>query len=261
MIKEERLVKIEEYINSCRFASIDALVAYVGVSKPTIRRDLNELYSRGKIHFVRGGATSIAGSQTEKSATSFETGVPASSGALLAKQRIAAEAAKLIQPGDTIFLCAGRTTREMVKHLREMRELKVVTNDFFIAGELYRCEGVSVMIAGGEVRAVYGMPFSCGYAAEDFINKLRVNTVFLSCDSVDAQTGCYISSPHEVGLMRGVLAAASKHVVMADHEKFSQSAFVSICSINDIDVLISDTDLSPEIRALLAKTSIQTIYA
>ena len=59
MIKEERLVKIEEYVNACQFASIDALVDYIGVSKPTIRRDLNELFSRGKVNFVRGGASSI----------------------------------------------------------------------------------------------------------------------------------------------------------------------------------------------------------
>ena len=259
MIKEERLVKIEEYVNACQFASIDALVDYIGVSKPTIRRDLNELFSRGKVNFVRGGASSIE-PRPEKPALPFELPSADVGPAMLLKQRIAAEAAKLVKPGDTIFLCAGRTTREMVKHLRQMHHLKVVTNDFFIASELYACEGISVMISGGELRGAFGVPFTCGYAAEDFISKLRVNTVFLSCDSVDAQTGCYISSPHEVGMMREILAAANKHVVLASHEKFAQNAFVSICSIDDIDVLITDSDAPEDVRALLSKSGVNTVY-
>lgn len=259
MIKEERLVKIEEYVNACHFASIDALVDYIGVSKPTIRRDLNELFSRGKVNFVRGGASSIE-PHPKKPGLAFEASNADGGSAMLHKQRIAAEAAKLVKPDDTIFLCAGRTTREMVKHLRQMHHLKVVTNDFYIANELYTCESISVMITGGEVRGVFGMPFTCGYAAEDFISKLRVNTVFFSCDSVDVQTGCYISSPHEVGTMRGILVAAAKHVLLASHEKFSRNAFVSICPIDDIDVLITDSDIPEDERALLNKSGINTVY-
>ncbi|NLD58537.1 MAG: DeoR/GlpR transcriptional regulator [Clostridiales bacterium] len=260
MIREERLAKITEYINACRYARIDDLVDYIGVSKPTIRRDLTELCNRGKINFVRGGATSVSEPEKNGSGSTFDP-TETNSSNVLARQRIAAEAAKLVQPGDKIFLCAGRTTREMAKHLKDMRHISVVTNDFIIAAELYRCENIGVMMAGGEVKDNRGVPSTCGFASEDFISKLRVNAAFLSCDSVDVHSGCYILNPGEVGLMRGVLANASRHIVMADHDKFSSNAFVSICKMDEIDVLVTDVGLSEDLRELLAKTNVKTLYA
>ena len=54
-MKVSRLNSIEQYVISRETVSIDELCEVFGVSKNTIRRDLNELEMRGHITKVYGG--------------------------------------------------------------------------------------------------------------------------------------------------------------------------------------------------------------
>ena len=54
-MKVSRLNSIEQYVISRETVSIDELCEVFGVSKNTIRRDLNELEQRGHITKVYGG--------------------------------------------------------------------------------------------------------------------------------------------------------------------------------------------------------------
>ena len=56
-MKVSRLNSIEQYVISRETVSIDELCEVFGVSKNTIRRDLNELEMRGHITKVYGGVT------------------------------------------------------------------------------------------------------------------------------------------------------------------------------------------------------------
>ena len=56
-MKVSRLNSIEQYVISRETVSIDELCEVFGVSKNTIRRDLNELEQRGHITKVYGGVT------------------------------------------------------------------------------------------------------------------------------------------------------------------------------------------------------------
>lgn len=62
MLKQERLNKIISVVDNQEIAIVSDLAKMVGVSKMTIRRDLNELDQTGKLLRVHGGAQSIASS-------------------------------------------------------------------------------------------------------------------------------------------------------------------------------------------------------
>ncbi len=65
MLKQERLNKIISVVDNQEIAIVSDLAKMVGVSKMTIRRDLNELDQTGKLLRVHGGAQSIASSQAD----------------------------------------------------------------------------------------------------------------------------------------------------------------------------------------------------
>lgn len=258
MLREERLANIVKFIDSHRFASLDTLVELLGKSCPTVRRDLNELASQGRIKLVRGGAMSVI-NESVVYAEPFGINRADDSDISMARQRVAAAAVEQIAPGDSIFLCSGRTTREMSGLLKNLAPLKVVTNDFHIANDLFLCPGISVMICGGDVISNRMVPCTSGYVAEDFVNTLQIDKLFLSCDSFKINSGCYIANPSEIGMMRSAIKVSSTCIVMATHEKFNQNGFVSVCGIDDIDLIISDNGLSTEIRSYLKNVDLKLI--
>ena len=63
MLKQERLNKIISVVDNQEIATVSDLAKMIGVSKMTIRRDLNKLDQTGKLLRVHGGAQSIARSK------------------------------------------------------------------------------------------------------------------------------------------------------------------------------------------------------
>lgn len=84
--------------------SIDELCEVFGVSKNTIRRDLNELEQRGHITKVYGGVTATVPSGAVP--TPIRSGLNQ-----IDKSLIGRLAAEEVADGDTIFIDSGTTTR------------------------------------------------------------------------------------------------------------------------------------------------------
>src|SRR5271163_2331558 len=97
----------------------------LGLSEDTIRRDLRELASEGRLQRVHGGA------------------LPASPavGDFAARQQLAPEgkvaigraAAKLVRPGQVVILDGGTTTLQLARHLPPDLKATVVTHSPTIA--------------------------------------------------------------------------------------------------------------------------------
>ncbi len=60
MLKRERLRNILEIVTDRRFVTVDELAKALQVSDMTIRRDLNELNTTGKVMRIHGGAQVIS---------------------------------------------------------------------------------------------------------------------------------------------------------------------------------------------------------
>lgn len=60
MLKRERLRNILEIVTDRKFVTVDELAKALQVSDMTIRRDLNELNTTGKVMRIHGGAQVIS---------------------------------------------------------------------------------------------------------------------------------------------------------------------------------------------------------
>jgi DeoR family transcriptional regulator of aga operon len=60
-------------------------------------------------------------------------------------------------------------------------------------------------------------------------------------------------------LSRKMMAASAKTIVLADSSKFGQHGFGRIASIDEVDVIITDSDISPEMVEIIEEAGIELI--
>lgn len=250
MLKYERLEKIEEYVNRNKYVTIHELAEVFGMSRATIRRDLEQLGESHRVQLTRGGV--ISNKKTVAEEPSYTEKVAANRDE---KVRIAHAARKLIGSGVTVFMDSGTTTREVGALLGDASNIKLVTNDLMIASELTGVEGVEVTVVGGALRRGY---FTLtGHYAEQMIGEIRADLTLVGMDSVALESGCMISNMDEVGLKRAMIRSARRAVVLCDHTKFEALSFVEVCRADQVDLIITGRELSPHIRAAFTEKGIK----
>jgi DeoR family myo-inositol catabolism operon transcriptional repressor len=120
-MKVSRLNSIEQYVISRETVSIDELCEVFGVSKNTIRRDLNELEQRGHITKVYGGVTATVPSGAVP--TPIRSGLNQ-----IDKSLIGRLAAEEVADGDTIFIDSGTTTLCLLRFLVAKKRITIITH-------------------------------------------------------------------------------------------------------------------------------------
>ena len=121
-----RKTKIVNIIRKNKRATVNELAESMNISRETIRRDLTELARTGKVQKFHGGASI----PTTLGEGSFRDRMGDN---VTEKVQIAAEAVKLISPGETILIDTGSTSLYFAEKLVELSNLTVVTNSAEIA--------------------------------------------------------------------------------------------------------------------------------
>lgn len=238
MIREERLIKMVDYINANEYVSIDELAEYFKTSRATVRRDLNLLNEEKQVSIVRGGAKGELSIKkellyAEKLSTNREE-----------KIRIAKYAVQQIEEGQMIFLDTGVTIREFIPFLLHKKNIHVITNDIWVAANLMANTEIEVTVAGGDVRRGYYT--LRGMSTERFLSQVFVDIAFISMDAIDAEFGCTITNNDEVGVKQIMVAHSEQTVIVADHSKFGHITNWKVCEMLDIDTFITGEELGRE---------------
>lgn len=213
------------------------LVEHFAVSGATIRRDLDELAERDLVQRTHGGAIA------RRTSTSFETNYEEKREAFTAeKRRIAAAAAKFVLDGETVILDSGSTTFEVARLLAHRKNLTLITNDLFIAGQIAFDPSISVVISGGTLRD--GFNTLVGPLTETFFRNVRVDRTMLSADAVEPVFGVSNATFAESSIKQLMVEAAGHVTLVADASKFGKHALARVCSLDEIDVVVTDSSLS-----------------
>src|SRR5215213_2149912 len=111
------------------------------VSEDSVRRDLRELAAAGLCQRVYGGALPASPAVADYAARKEV--------AVSGKQRVAAAAAALVEPGTTVILDGGTTTLAVVHALPLDLRATVVTHSPTVASALADHRDVEVYLIGG----------------------------------------------------------------------------------------------------------------
>ena len=243
----ERLNKVVAYLEERGNAKISDLAADLRVSESTIRRDLDILVREGRIQRTHGGAIWIRHSSSYEHVYSEKMLIRIDQ-----KRRIGACCAQLVQDGDTLFLDSGTTTFQIAKAIAAKKNLTVFTYDLAIATMVSFDPSTTVVITGGVKREDYNVVV--GSLAEDLISRIRVNLLFLSADAIDPEFGVSNTTLPEASIKSKLCASAGKVILAADSSKYGKVAMVKVCGLEQLDCIVTDSDLDPLLYSQMARS-------
>lgn len=238
MLPPERRHEIVNLVNDRRGCSVNELVAELGVSGTTVRRDLTELADQNLIERTRGGAM-----------PAVNRGKPYDNRKIHnreAKVAIGARAVEEIHHEQIVFFDCGTTTFEIAQEvpIAEDRSFVPMTPMPMIARELAH-KGFETHLTGG----LYSQEnqTTVGPWAEKFIQQTNFDLLFLGTDGID-DDGLTARNVHQHRLKELMIDNAKRVVLVSDHTKFGNNHAFQFADLNAVDCFITDLDIPEGIR-------------
>lgn len=228
------------------------LMERFGISIETVRRDLDYLEEQGFLRKVYGGAVVKVSLNSEPEyASRSQINVQQ-------KNAIAQKAAELIQPGDTVFLGVGTTVQAMVQYMKNLGEITVFTNALRTAVALSELPECTVILPGGHLRNKE-LTLS-GFPADENMTHFNIDKAFIGVGGV---TDGGISDFHigEAQLHKQLVLNARQSVALADSSKLGIRALNNVCTLEQISLIITDSNARKQTVTELKEAGAKIIVA
>ena len=223
------------------------------VTAETIRRDLKALDRAGLVRRVHGGAIPVGRLDFEPDLTERE------STAADEKDRIAKAALAELPAEGTTILDAGTTVARVAAAIPLESALTVVTHSLPIAARLADHPGIQLHLVGGRVRNRTRAAVDA-WALRAY-GEIRADVVFVAANGFSAGQGLTTPDLAEAAVKRAAVAAARRVVLLADSTKYGQEHFARFGDLSDVDLLITDSGLSPEDTAAIERGGTEVVRA
>jgi DeoR family glycerol-3-phosphate regulon repressor len=220
------------------YVSVENLAEKFEVTQQTIRRDINHLCNQEFLARTHGGAfySSRVHNFAYKSRKSLASDE---------KKEIADAVAAIIPNDSSIIMNIGTTTEQVAESLLSHQGLKVVTNNINIAQIFAQSNDAEIWLAGGKVRK--SDLAITGKSTADFIKEFRVDYAIVGVSAIDNDGALMDFDHEEVIVTKAIFAHCRQLILVADNIKFERTAPMLIGNISEIDILVTNTQPSPEI--------------
>lgn len=250
-MKTARLDAMEQYILQNEQVTISDLQDHFEVSVNTLRRDLDELETRGHVTKIYGGAAARNSASLISMPRRFQMSVPG-------KRLIGELAASVIPDGTTIFIDSGSTTYNIIRHLGAKRGLTLVTHSLIAINEASRLKEINTISLGGIYNASLGA--FVGISSLDSIKTLSVKVAVMAATGVSIKRGLTNTTYFEAEIKRVITSNCEKIVLLADHKKFDRDAMISYCPLERVSTVVTDEPPSPKYMEFFKKHGINVLY-
>ena len=223
------------------------------VTAETIRRDLKALDRAGLLRRVHGGAIPAGRLDFEPDLAERE------STAADEKDRIAKAALAELPMQGTVILDAGTTVARLAGIVPLEAELTVVTHSLPIAARLADHPGMQLHLVGGRVR--HRTRAAVDAWALRAYGEIRADVVFVAANGFSAEHGLTTPDLAEAAVKHAAMGAARRVVLLADSAKYGQEHFARFGALSDVDLLITDSGLSPEDATAMERGGMEVVRA
>jgi DeoR family transcriptional regulator of aga operon len=259
MTQQHRLNALLELVSERGTISIAEISEELGTSAATARRDLTALAEQHLLTRTHGGAVALG--------TGYELPLQykiARQGE--AKVAIAQAASRLVSVGESIGLNGGTTTSEVARALGRSPHLMgkdveigltVVTNALNIGYELAVRPHIKIVVTGGIARRQsYEL---VGSIVTNTLDDLALDAVFLGVDGLSEQFGATTLHDGEAEVSQAFVRVAKKVIVVADSTKLERTTIARICTLAQIDVLVTDQPVTGGLAAALSAANVRVV--
>lgn len=247
MLPPERHAIILKEVAEQPAISIRRLTEKLGVTRETIRKDIELLASENKLNKVRGGATQI---RTKEPAAEMRAATNQDG-----KAKIAKFVLDRMPDGANIIIDSGSTTFAAARLLREFRrDLSICTNDLTIAALLAPVSR-EITVLGGRLDGAENATF--GPAAIENLARYRAEFALVGVGGLSASALFTDFSRDTADLRHLMLEHAEHPYILADRSKFSVLGQVALPPVPAGTVVVTDEDPPVEIAAALQAQAVR----
>ena len=219
-------------------------------SECTVRRFFDELEKAGEAIRVYGGIKIPPSKNTEYHFENLQFSQSEQ------KRRIGECGSRLVEDGDIIFLDSGTTIQQMALSLverfknNELHDVQIFTNS--LSNLTILMQYCDVNLIGGLYR-IKRQDFY-GYLSEIVLESISFAKCFLSADGIsqDPGDGVMATDIFTAKINQIVSRRARGVYLLADSTKFVRRSFIKYASIEDVQMIVTDTNLPESIEESLA---------
>ncbi|MFA7126764.1 MAG: DeoR/GlpR family DNA-binding transcription regulator [Bacilli bacterium] len=247
----KRKIKILELLKEHESVEVAHLTKLLGVSKVTVRADLDNLALKGLLIRTHGGAMLPENLELVRVlANTLEEQKKE-------KYAICNAAAGYIKPGMNVIIDSGSTTVHLAKIIRAM-DITVITNSVLVLQELMGSTSVELLIAGGILRKP-SLSLMGDHASYMF-DQIHGDQLFLGASGFSIEKGITSTNIIEAETKKHMIRNASQVFLLADSSKLERMFIANVCGWDAIDYFITDA-LSLAHSARLAEKGVKVIIA
>jgi DeoR/GlpR family transcriptional regulator of sugar metabolism len=244
MAMTDRHTKLLEIVNENKRIEVAKLAEVLNVSQVTIRKDLDALEQKGLLRREHGYAV-MTSSDDINSRLAFNYDI---------KRKIARLASELVSDGETIIIESGSCCALLAEELAfNRKDITIITNSMFIASYIREGNAKVVLLGGDyqpESQVVVG-PLTRKCLKDFFVDKLFVGT-----DGYSSKTGFTGKNLMRTEVVKSMAESANKIIILTDSSKFSERGVVSQFKIEEVNYILTDSDIPNDILENLKKENV-----
>jgi DeoR/GlpR family transcriptional regulator of sugar metabolism len=227
------------------------LAVELEISEDSVRRDLRDLAAAGLCQRVYGGAVPVSPALVDYGAR--QTVEPAS------KERVAARAASLIEPGDRVILDGGTTTLAVVRALAPSLAATVITHSPTIAAALVEHPAIEIVLLGGRIYKHSAV--ACGAAAAESARAISADLFLLGVTGVHPEEELTTGDAEEAAMKRTLAGRAADTYVLASTEKIGAVSPYKVLPFAGVSAVVTDAGEDDATVDAIRRSGVEIISA
>jgi DeoR family glycerol-3-phosphate regulon repressor len=229
----ERQQSILARVGRRGFVTIEGLASELGVSAQTIRREIIHLAERGQLQRFHGGAGPLPSHDAVRLDHSAKQAVGRPEKLILARA-----AARLLDPGMSIYLDVGTTVEACAAELARGSGFTVFTNSMR-AAMAFDPDRHEVRVLGGRLAGRDG-----SLVGDDVVGELRglsLDAALIACSGIDEAGRVMDFDLEKIAVKRTAIASARRSILLATRSKFGRGALGTIAPLDSFAEVVTES--------------------
>lgn len=237
MLMQERQDKIIELVNEHHRMDVVTLSRMLKVSQVTIRKDLDMLVEKRIIQREHGCAViNESGDLSTRIGHNYNR-----------KKRIAVMAAEMVQNGETVMIESGTTCALLAEELAtHKKDVTIITNSAFTASYIKEAPNAKIVLLGGDYQLKSQVVV--GPVTKRCASEFSVDKIFVGADGYKQGVGFTGADVMRTDTMKAMAQSAKRVIILTDASKFGSRGLLTSFALEEIQDVITDTEIPREIQ-------------
>lgn len=240
-MKVSRREAMEKFIIDQDTATMEELCRRFAISMNTARSDVAALVEKGAVRKIYGGVCSNQISHL----VGFEKRRRLH---LDAKRAICGLAATLIEDNDVVYIDSGSTTMYLLDDLTQVKNVTVLTTNLSIVQRAGSYDNLSVFVLPG--RFDRDSNSISDVSTADYLGNFNIDKAFIGASGITPEGNLSNYSTMESTIKKTALRNSRKRFLLMDSSKFGSQALMTLCSITEMDEILTDAALPEKYQEL-----------